>query len=81
MLWLAFLLLIVAGVLSLAVGVAAYLTRPRPTPTPGTAGVHRAEAGRHRPCTAQPAGESVAGLRAREHADRLRMYPDPTSQP
>lgn len=70
--WAALMLLAAAVVLAVGVGMAAYRTRTPPPPR-RVAGSHRAGtgAGRHR----RGGALSVAGLRAREHADHLPMYP------
>jgi hypothetical protein len=80
--WLALVVLIVAVVLAVGVGLAAYVTHLRdhapscgaqPGAGRGAAGVHRVAGavGRHR----VGGGLSVARLRAREHAEGMRMYP------
>jgi hypothetical protein len=80
--WLALMVLLVAVVLAVGVGLAAYVARTRdhtpshdvkPGAGRGAAGVHRVTGavGRHRP----GGGLSVARLRAREHAEGMRMYP------
>jgi hypothetical protein len=71
--WAALMLLAVACVLAVGVGVAAYRART-PPPLHRVTGSHQAApgAGRHRRGGALL---PVAGLRAREHADHLPMYP------
>jgi hypothetical protein len=72
--WLAVVVLVVAVLLAVVVGMAAYAAQDR-TPPRGASGLHRAGAGRHRPGGLREAAASVAGLRAREHAEAMPMYP------
>jgi hypothetical protein len=74
--WPALMVLIVAVVLAVGVGMAAHVVRLRGFARCG--GSHRvAEVGRHRP----GGGLSVARLRAREHAEAMRMYPSGGGRP
>jgi hypothetical protein len=66
----ALIFLAVAVILATCAGVAAYAAHVR-APVHGAAGLHRARVGRHR--SGGPV--SVAGLRAREQAENMRMYP------
>ena len=73
MFWLAVLAIaVLAVVLAVGVGVAAYTAHLRDNPTPRHA---EAAVGRHRP-DGRPAAGSVAGLRRREYAEDMLMYPD-----
>lgn len=79
MFWPAVIALMAGVVLAVVTGAAVYVGHRREdTRRPdGTVGVHRAVgvSGRHRLGLDGPVGGSVAGLRARGHADALRMYP------
>lgn len=74
MFWPALMVLVVAVVFTVAVGMAAYLghIHEHTPPLHAAAGSPRSEGGgRHR----LGGGLSVAGLRARENAGGMRMYP------
>lgn len=73
MFWPGLTVLMVAMVLAAVVWMAAYATHVRDRMAPlvrSAAGLHRAGVGRHRSGVL-----SVTGLRARERAEDIRMYP------